>query len=176
MGAYLDAFDDKWTSSAELDEGWGLDDEARSIPRAVPPQVNANIVNLHTCLNDHVAADWSLAHELERRVPEVSMRSALVNPLTDEEIEEFSRAELAMGTEVGMPVSEELWFEDLRCLVPRRRAPSVSDSLPAVRLPQARLPQASLPLVANSDSLPEAHTIAPPASKKARWWQLRKRS
>ena len=38
MGAYLDAFDDQWTSSAELDEGWGLDDEAGVIPRAVRPR------------------------------------------------------------------------------------------------------------------------------------------
>ena len=132
-------------------------------------------MNLNTCLNDHVAADWSLAHELERRVPEVSMRSALVNPLTDEELEEFSRAELALGTEVGMPVSEELWFEDLRCLVPRRRAPSVSDSIPAVSLAQAGLAQAGLPSLAKPAALPEAHLVAPPASKKARWWQLRRR-
>lgn len=167
MGAFRSVFTPPTNSSGELDEGWSLDDEMEpTAPRKVP-----QVVNLDTCLNYETSADWSLAQEEATRVPAVSVHSALVNPLTDEELEEFALAELAMGTEVGLPVSEELWFEELRCIVPRRRTPSVSDNLPTAK------PLADLPLLAMPDEFtPVASQPAPPTAKKARWWKRLRRS
>ncbi len=163
------AFDNPWTST-ELDDGWSLEEEEPTRPRALP--ATPTIVNVNTCFDDEeTIADWSLAREEERSVPAVAVHSALVNPLTDAELEEFARAELAMGTEVGAAVSEELWFEDLCCIVPRRRAPSVCDQLPSAK------PLAKLPLLAKPEefSPPSEPAPAPPA-KKARWWKRFKRS
>ncbi len=62
---------------------------------------------------------------------ELPVRTPVLNPLTDDELEAFARAEFALGTEVGVAVSEEVWFQELQCLVPRR--PARASSAPALR-------------------------------------------
>ncbi len=134
----------------KLDDGWSLGEESTTFTLRSLPE-NSPLV-APTAEEE----GWSLAHESQTSVPAVHAHSTILNPLSEEELEEFSRAELAMGTAVDFPYSENAWFQELRCIVPPKRAPSVSDTV------------SKLPLRAEQE-VPK--TLAP--AKKKRWWRRR---
>lgn len=163
MGAVPNAFDDSW-SVESLDDGWSLDEETLGLALRPTPEG----VSEATAISENESAGWSLAGETAP-APAVRVSNSILNPLSDEEIEAFSRAELAMGTEVDFPVPDDIWFEDLRCIVPRKRAPSVSDS---------GAEQVALPPVPSQEaaSLAFGDEVAVPTPKKQRWWNRLRRS
>ncbi|MCP4444420.1 MAG: hypothetical protein GY811_03625 [Myxococcales bacterium] len=153
MGAATTAFEKQW-DSAELDDDWCLEEECR------PEEIRDVQAVEHT-----LGAGWSLAQETPSVVPAVSMNRSLVNPLSDAEVEEFSRADIGMGTGVDMLAPKDVWFEELRCIVPRKRAPSVSEMSCAPAEPE--------PEVCMETATQQEHS--PPTAKKARWWKRLRR-
>jgi len=139
------------------DDGWCLDDEGearllRSVPKASPPPIPAPPAPMK--------AGWTIAGESAQAIDTTPIRCAIQNRLTDEELEAFSRAEFAMGTEVDFPAPDDAWFSEIRCIVPRKPAPS-TDDVPTERF--ASIASNTLdPLELHDD-------IA--ALKKPTWWK-----
>lgn len=160
-------------TSEEIDDGWGLVEERgqlslHSVPAEAPETIYA--------AEEATIMGWSLAEEAESRVPAVRALSAVMNPVSEEDLAFFSRADLAEGTEVDFPVPSEHWFEDLRCIVPRNRPASVSDSGP---IPSRSIAPALEAVEADVESElpfslePAADTMA---TKKVSWWKRLRRS
>ena len=168
MGAAHTAHDDPW-SLESLDDGWSLGEEGLGLALRPLPAADSNT----SAVRDTSAAGWSLAGEADQSVPAVRASSTILNPLTDEELEAFSKAEFAMGTEVDFQVPDDAWFEDLRCIVPRRRAPSVSDSGGEQ---VARPAPASLAAPVVAPILAFGGEVHVPEVKKQRWWKRLRRS
>ncbi len=144
---------DAGSLGSRVDDGWSLGEESTHFTlRSVP--VSPSVV-----VASEEEEGWSLAKESHDTVPAIKLNSTILNPLTEEELEAFSRAELAMGTEVDFPIADDAWFQELRCIVPPKRAPSVTEM--AVQVPLAKEHQ--------EEPLP----VTRPVQKK-RWWQRRR--
>ena len=177
MGAAGNAIDDNWTLEG-IDDGWCLgEEEPAKLLRALPTESSEDL-NMGLSYEPEEQGGWLLAIETPQEVPAVKASSTLLVPLSDEEVEAFSRANLAMGT-VDMPTPDDSWFQEMRSLVPRRRAPTLGNFQVRAEGTQPKV-EASTTQEANAsvERAPEPEAsleIQPPATKK-RWWSRLRRS
>ncbi len=156
-------------TSEELDDGWSIQDEQAPLTLQ---SLAVDAPSTACAPNDDVMAGWALADEAEQCVPAVHTMSALMNPLSDEDREYFSLAEMADGTDVDFHAPDEAWFHEMRCIVPRKRTPASRDAEPTPALK---------PLAAKVQTSPELDGMAPavvlaPVAKKMSWWKRLRRS
>lgn len=158
MGGESKGFQIGYAAGEELDAGW-------SLGAAAPRRVSMPLKVTSLLSSDVSAIPF---RQVPSNVPK-PLRTPILNPLSADEVEAFALAEFALGTEVGRSVSEEHWFQELQCLVPRSR---VRASSPPPSSKQACGTPASLdPSIERqrlSEQLSTEHVPSP--QKKPGWW------